>query len=144
MSKTTIPLGERLFNKLMTLRSRLGVAPPTLYELDVVGRSSGEVRTTPVTLLEVADKRYLVAPRGEVQWVLNARAAGRVTLRQASSSSDWAVSELADDAKPELLKVYLERFGNAVGQHFPIDGSAELSEFDAIAPRYPVFLLQSE
>lgn len=141
MSKTTIPLGERLFNKLMTLRSRLGFAPPTLYELDVVGRSSGEIRTTPVTLLETNGERYLVAPRGEVQWVLNARAAGQVTLRQAKSAHSWLIRELEDAAKPALLKVYLGRFGAAVGQHFPIDAEAELGEFEAIASRYPVFVL---
>ena len=143
MSRTKTPLGERLFNKLMTLRSRLGIAPPTLYELDVVGRSSGEVRTTPVTLLETSGERYLVAPRGEVQWVLNARAAGRVTLRQGSAGASWTVQELADDAKPALLKVYLERFGAAVGQHFPISASADLSAFADIASRYPVFKLQA-
>ena len=52
-------------------------------------------------------------------------------------------SKLADDAKPALLKVYLERFGAAVGQHFPISASADLSAFADIASRYPVFKLQA-
>ncbi|MCR9277643.1 MAG: nitroreductase family deazaflavin-dependent oxidoreductase [Pseudomonadaceae bacterium] len=134
-------LGERLFNRLMTLRNRLGMAPPTLYELDVVGRKSGKVRSTPVTLLSVDSGQFLVAPRGEVQWVINARAAGDVVLRQAKQERSYTLEEVVDSSKASLLKTYLERFAPAVGQHFPIDANSSLDEFSAIAHAYPVFRL---
>ena len=44
--------------------------------LVVRGRTSGEPRSNPVNLLELDGERYLVAPRGNTQWVRNARAAG--------------------------------------------------------------------
>ncbi len=134
-------LGERLFNRLMTLRNRLGMAPPTLFELDVVGRKSGKVRSTPVTLLSVDSGQFLIAPRGEVQWVINARAAGEVVLRQAKTEERFSLEELQDGAKPNLLKTYLQRFAPAVGQHFSVDANASLEEFSAIAHQYPVFRL---
>lgn len=137
-------LGERLFNRLMTLRNRLGMAPPTLYELDVVGRKSGKVRSTPVTLLSVDSGQFLVAPRGEVQWVINARAAGKVVLRQAKHEERFSVEELPDSAKASLLKTYLQRFAPAVGQHFTIDANASLEEFSAVSHAYPVFRLIKE
>lgn len=137
-------LGERLFNRLMTLRNRFGMAPPTLFELDVVGRKSGKVRSTPVTLLSVDSGQFLVAPRGEVQWVINARAAGEVVLRQAKQEARYSLEELQDSSKAALLKTYLQRFAPAVGQHFSIDANASLDEFSLIADSYPVFRLIKE
>ena len=49
------------------------------YVLEVRGRKSGRIYSAPIDLLEFEGRRYLVAPRGETQWVRNARAAGRVT-----------------------------------------------------------------
>ncbi len=48
--------------------------------LEVRGRSSGQPRRTPVNLLTLDGVRYLVAPRGETQWVRNLRASGEGRL----------------------------------------------------------------
>ena len=56
-----VPLG---FNGLITVR----------------GRKSGLPRTTPVAIIEVAGRRWVWAPWGEVQWVRNLRAAGDATI----------------------------------------------------------------
>ena len=49
--------------------------------LTVAGRRSGEPRSVPVNLLDLDGERYLVAPRGNTQWVRNVRAAGTAELR---------------------------------------------------------------
>ena len=56
------------------------------YLLQVRGRKSGKVYSTPIDLLEKNGKRFLVAPRGRAQWVRNAEAAGEVTLKKGSCS----------------------------------------------------------
>ena len=66
---------SRLVNPLLM---RLGIIPT----LAVRGRTSGEWRTVPVNVLELAGQRYLVAPRGDTQWVRNLRATGRGELRR--------------------------------------------------------------
>ena len=48
--------------------------------LEVRGRKTGAPRRTPVNLLTLDGRRYLVAPRGHTQWVRNLRAAGEGEL----------------------------------------------------------------
>ena len=40
------------------------------------GRTTGKLHHTPVNLLTIEGTEYLVAPRGETQWVRNVRHAG--------------------------------------------------------------------
>ena len=65
-----------VFNSAVAWLARSGVSILGSRELRVRGRRSGEWRTTPVNLLVLDGQRYLVAPRGQTQWVRNIRAAG--------------------------------------------------------------------
>ena len=60
--------------------------------LVVRGRKSGDLRRTPVNLMELDGERYLVAPRGNTEWVRNVRAAGGAELHRASGwrRSSWS------------------------------------------------------
>jgi len=53
---------ERLFNKLFGVLVGLGLAPRYNYLLQVHGRRTGRVYSTPVNVLELRGKRFLVAP----------------------------------------------------------------------------------
>src|SRR5262245_53504079 len=48
--------------------------------ITVRGRRTGLPRTTPVTIMAVAGRRWVVSPFGDVDWVRNLRAAGTATL----------------------------------------------------------------
>ncbi len=58
---------DRAFNKLFGLLVGLGLGLPHNYLLQVRGRKSGRVYSTPVDVLSRDGKRYLVAPRGYTQ-----------------------------------------------------------------------------
>jgi deazaflavin-dependent oxidoreductase (nitroreductase family) len=73
---------RRLGNAAITALLRLGLGPRHTYLLTVLGRKTGRPMTTPVTLVETGGRRWLVAPYGDVAWVRNTRAAGRVSLRR--------------------------------------------------------------
>src|SRR5512146_145667 len=73
---------EKFFNRSLGYLVGLGVGPAHIHLLEVRGRKSGKIYSTPVDLLEFQSKRYLVAPRGRTQWVRNAEAAGEVILRR--------------------------------------------------------------
>jgi deazaflavin-dependent oxidoreductase (nitroreductase family) len=108
--------------------------------LAVRGRKSGEWRTTPVNPLDVAGERYLVAPRGETQWVRNMRAAGGGELRIGRRIEAFTATELTDDDKPALLREYLRRWKFEVGAFFDgVGPDAPDEELRRIAPGYPVF-----
>jgi len=76
---------ERTFNRFFGFLVGLGLGLKHNYLLQVRGRKSGKLYSTPVDLLEMDGRRFLVAPRGRTQWVRNAEAAGEITLKKGSS-----------------------------------------------------------
>ena len=133
-----------VFNPLVAALTRGGLSVHGSRVLAVRGRTSGEIRTTPVNLLTVDGQRYLVAPRGETQWVRNIRKAGVGELQLGRKTEPIRVEELPDDQKPDLLRAYLKRWKAEVGVFF--DGvSATSPEEDVvrIAPDHPVFRIQT-
>jgi deazaflavin-dependent oxidoreductase (nitroreductase family) len=133
---------ERIFNRLFAIAIGLGLGLRHNYVCEVRGRKSGRIFSAPIDLLEVEGRRYLVAPRGETNWVRNARTAGRVTLRKGRRREEFAVREVGPAARPELLKAYLDRFAPTVQRYFPLPRESPASEFAPIAERYPVFELR--
>ena len=77
---------RRAANRLVRLLLKLGLMPGPTYLLTVPGRRTGRPLSTPVTLVEEGNARWLVAPYGDVAWVRSARAAGQVTLSRGSRS----------------------------------------------------------
>ena len=130
----------KVFNPIVARLTRWGISVWGSRVLEVPGRVSGEIRSTPVNVLTIADRRYLVAPRGTTQWVRNVRAAGSCELRVGRRREHVELVELADADKPEVLRAYLRRWKWEVGQFFdgvgPDSSDAEL--LDA-APKHPVF-----
>ena len=53
------------------------------------------------------NQRWLVAPYGAVTWVLNARAAGRVTLRRGRDRQDCTIRELPAAESGPILQRYI-------------------------------------
>lgn len=132
--------GTMVMNRIVTGLTRLGVSVWGSRVLAVRGRSSGAWRTVPVNLLVVDGERYLVAPRGATQWVRNLRAAGGGELRLGRRVEAFRADELADDAKPPVLRAYLRRWAFEVGVFFDgVDAESSEAELRAVAAGYPVF-----
>jgi deazaflavin-dependent oxidoreductase (nitroreductase family) len=111
--------------------------------LVVRGRTSGEPRSNPVNLLELDGERYLVAPRGNTQWVRNARAAGGGELHLGKRVEAVELVELPVDQRVPVLRVYLTKWGWEVGRF--VEGLSKKStdaEIAAVAPGMPVFLVR--
>lgn len=135
---------QRVFNPFIALLTRAGVSVWGSRVLRVRGRTSGEWRSTPVNLLTVDRADYLVAPRGETQWVRNLRVAGDGELRVGRRTRAFRATELADDAKPPLLEAYLRRWKFEVGAFFDgVDADAPDEELRRIAPDHPIFRIET-
>jgi deazaflavin-dependent oxidoreductase (nitroreductase family) len=135
---------DRLFNRFMGRLLKLGVAPSYMRLLEVRGRKSGKLFTTPVNLLEFQGRLILVAARGETEWARNARAAGRITLRRGATSQSLRVREIADTDKPEIIKAFLDRFASQVQRFFDVKAGSPPDAFRAAASRTPVFELVAD
>jgi deazaflavin-dependent oxidoreductase (nitroreductase family) len=132
---------EGLFNRCFGFLVGLGLGPKYIYLLQVRGRKSARLYSTPIDLLEMDSNRYLVAPRGRTQWVRNAEAAGEIALKKGNWQQCFRLRAVPDAEKPELLKAYLDRFKTAVQRYFPVAAGSDAQAFAAIAANYPVFEL---
>ena len=132
---------EAFFNRALGFLVGLGIGPSYMQLLQVPGRKTGRVYSTPVNLLHVGGKLYLVAPRGRTQWVRNAEAAGEIVLKRGSTRRKYWLRPIPDVEKPELLKLYLESYKSAVQRYFPVPAGSPAAAFRDIASNYPVFEL---
>ena len=130
-------------NRLLNGLTRLGVSVWGSRVLEHRGRSTGKLHHTPVNLLTVDGTQYLVAPRGETQWVRNVRhAGGHLVLilgrrRQLCTATEIPVS----DSVP-ILRAYLRRWKFEVGMFFDgVTPDSTDDEWAAVADRHPVFAL---
>jgi deazaflavin-dependent oxidoreductase (nitroreductase family) len=131
---------RNVFNRFVAFFTRHGVSVMGSRVLAVRGRSSGEWRTTPVNLLELDGRRYLVSPRGEGQWVRNLRVAGSGELRLGKGIEPFSARELDDGEKVPVLRAYLKRWKVEVGVFFDGVGPDSSDEqIRAIAARHPAF-----
>jgi deazaflavin-dependent oxidoreductase (nitroreductase family) len=131
---------RNVFNPFVELLTRRGISVLGSRVLAVKGRTSGEWRTTPVNLLELEGRRYLVSPRGETQWVRNIRVAGGGELRVGKKTEAFNSREIEDKEKVPLLRAYLKRWKVEVGVFFEGVGPDSTDEqIQAIAPRHPAF-----
>ena len=131
--------GRRVGDAAVATLTRWGLVPHT-YVMTTVGRKTGQPRNTPVTLVEKGDKRWLVAPYGPVSWVLNARAAGRVTISRRGHAQDYGIEELSPERSGSILKDYLKIAG-ATKTFFEATKASPVADFTAEASRHPVFEL---
>jgi len=132
---------ERLFNRTFGFLVGIGLGFSYNYLLQVRGRKSGKLYSTPIDLLELDGKKFLVAPRGRTQWVRNAEAAGEVTLKKGSAIAQFGLRPLSSDEKLPILKAYLDRFRKEVQRYFPIPADSRVEAFREHAETYPAFEL---
>jgi deazaflavin-dependent oxidoreductase (nitroreductase family) len=135
---------RHLFNPIVTALVTLGVDVRGARELQVRGRTSGEWRTTPVNPLTIDGHTYLVAPRGQTQWVRNLRAAGVGRLRRGRRVEEFTATEVDDADKPPIFREYLRLWSFEVGKFFEgISVESSDAELLAAAADFPVFEVAS-
>jgi deazaflavin-dependent oxidoreductase (nitroreductase family) len=118
----------------------LGLGNDGVRMLEVKGRNSGVWRSTPVRLLELDEKQYLVALQGETQWVRNLRAQGDGRLRLGHQVTEFRAAELTDSEKLPVLRAYFRQWWSQSASLTTVSSpEAPDEEFKMAAPRHPVF-----
>ena len=134
---------RNVFNNVVAGLTRVGISIWGSRVLEVKGRTTGQVRRTPVNLLKFGPDDYLVSARGEGQWVRNVRADdGKLDLLVGWRRQHYSAVEVDNEQKAPILRAYLTKWKAEVGVFFdgvgPDSSDAEIS---AIASRHPVFVL---
>jgi hypothetical protein len=132
---------ERVFNRAFGILVGFGVGLRHNHLLRVRGRTTGRTLSTPVNVLELDGRRWLVAGRGRTQWVRNAEVAGEIVLQKGRQRRRHRLRPVPDADKPPILSAYLARFRPTVQRYFPVPAGSAPEAFAGLAARYPVFEL---
>ena len=105
------------------------------------GRTTGELHHTPVNPLTIDGTEYLVAPRGETQWVRNVRhAGGHVVLILGRRRRLCTAVEVPVAERTPILRAYLRKWKFETGMFFDgVTPDSTDEEWAAVAERHPVF-----
>ena len=95
---------KHVFNRLVAAATKIGLSAAGSRVLEVKGRKSSEWRRTPVNLLEFDGVRYLVAPRGNTQWVRNMRVSGGGRLVLGRRVEEFTAKEVPEGERVPLLR----------------------------------------
>lgn len=101
------------------------------------------MRTTPVSLLVVDGRRYVVGGIAEADWVKNVRQAGWAILSRGRREEHVRLVELPVEERAPILREFPEKVPGGVTffqRLYDISGSPE--EFADLAPRCPVFRIE--
>ena len=113
-----------------------------MYLLTMRGRKSGQMRTVPIVTIERNEKRYLASPFGTVAWVRNLQAAGEATLVRGRRVETVKARELPLKEAALVLQEDIKG-GNPFARYYQVTAESSFEEFERVAGRHPVFLLQS-
>ncbi|MDQ6719421.1 MAG: nitroreductase/quinone reductase family protein [Candidatus Dormibacteraeota bacterium] len=134
---------KNVFNPAVAAMTRAGISVWGSRILRVRGRRSGEWRSAPVNLLTYEGRQYLVAPRGQTQWVRNLRVAGTGELLVGNKVQPFKAVEISNAEKVPILRAYLKRWKAEVGVFFSgVSADSPEESVRRIAPDHPVFRIE--
>src|SRR3984957_21032457 len=108
-----------ILNNAIKGLTRMGVSVWGSRILEHRGRTSGELHHVPVNLLTIDGTQYLVAPRGETQWVRNVRHAdGHVVLVVGRRRQTCTAVEVPVAERTPILPAYLRQWKFETGMFF--------------------------
>ena len=136
-----------LFNPLVHRVLKIGplLGPNAL--ITIRGRKTGVPRTTPVALLEIDGKRWVIGTFGETNWVRNLRAAREATLTLGRRHEEVVADELDLAARAAFFRDVLAPYARRIpagGLLLGILGAGEILK-DPVkgAEHRPVFELKA-
>jgi deazaflavin-dependent oxidoreductase (nitroreductase family) len=145
---TRAPARTRLFNPITTTLMRLGLrVDPRMALLTIRGRKTGRDRTLPIGLFERDGRKYVVAAFGEVNWVVNLRAASEATITQGGRTARHTAEQVQGEEAALILRDCLAAYlpsplaGPMLRQRIAVSAEAPLDVLAIEARRTPVFRL---
>ena len=133
----------RRFARFWAAVQGAGLLPRRWVTLEVVGRRTGRLTRFPLGMADWEGSWYLVSMLGDdCNWVRNVRAAGGLVIIRHGRAQARHLVEVPVAERAPILKRYLQKVPGA-RPHVPVDRNAPLTEFEAIAARYPVFRVET-
>jgi polyisoprenoid-binding protein YceI len=132
------PAARRL-SRLWAGVFRFGLLPRRWVVLELPGRRSRRLTRFPLGIADWNGQHYLVPMLGEhCNWVQNVRAATGAAMLRRRHAVSCTLTEVPVPERALIIKRYLEQVPGARA-HIAVDRRAPVTDFEAIAGRYPVF-----
>ena len=99
---------------------------------------------TPVSLVTLDQTRYIVSGEG-LAWAKNARVAGWGTLERARRRERVTLTELPPEDRGPILRAFWQQVPGGrsfIARLFGLAPDASADDFEAAAPRCPVFRIR--
>jgi len=144
-----VPAIVPILNPLIRRLLRIGMPMGPNILLTVRGRTSGEPRTFPVTLMEANGRQYVFATFGETNWVRNLRASSQAIVRRGRHEHAVVAHELTPEEAAPVLRVALDRFLNSparplIRRWYELDDDSTPEDYLREARRHAGFELTEE
>ena len=133
-------VGTRVINAVFRAMTSLGMGASYRYVLEVPGRKTGRLYSTPVDVITVDGERWLVAGYGPANWVRNVRVAGEATLNRGRRSQRFKVEEAGVTEAVPVLRKYISEI-RVTRPYFDATQHSADDDLAAEVPRHPVFRL---
>lgn len=133
----------KVANSILGFFTSLGMAPAKVHRIEVRGRKSGQLRTAVVNVLNYNGDRYLVAPRGNTEWVRNVEAANGDATLLRKDREKVHLEEVPVDQRAPIIKAYLAENATSTKQYFGVEPDDPIDKFEEIAPDHPAFKIIS-
>ncbi|MDQ2787855.1 MAG: nitroreductase/quinone reductase family protein [Chloroflexota bacterium] len=149
MEKTgRLPRWLKPMNRVNMAIQRLGLPIGPVHVLSVPGRTSGVLRSTPVTPLIVDGHRYIIGGQTDADWVKNARASGWGMLATGRNRQRVTLTELPIEERAPILRAFPRLVPGGVPffrqlYGLPKDPAGLPEAFAALAPRCSVFRIDT-
>ena len=144
-----VPAIVPILNPLIRRLLRIGMPMGPNVVLTVRGRTSGQPRTFPVSLMEANGRQYVFATFGETNWVRNLRASGRATLSRGRHEQTVVAHELTPEEAGPVLREALGRFLHSparplIRRWYELDDDSTAEDYLREARRHAGFELTEE
>src|SRR3977135_594450 len=103
-SKTRVPGFVGWFSPIAMRMLGVGIPLGPNALITVLGRKSGLDRTTPVALVEIDGKRWVIGTFGETNWVRNLRTAGEAVVTVGRRREELRALELSQGEATEFFR----------------------------------------
>ena len=131
-------------NRVVKWLQRRGVKTGTIHILTVPGRTSGQMRSNPISLLSVEGREYTVGGLEDSDWVRNVRAAGWGYLAFGKERRKVRFTELPPDQREPVLRALPLEIPHGTQFFERVHGiPADPDGFATLADRCPVFRIDT-
>lgn len=119
-----------------------GLSTTRWVTLEVPGRRTGQLTRFPLGIARLDGQEYLVSMLGECNWTRNVHAHHGVAVLRHRRDRAVRLHEVPVEQRAPLIRAYLQQVPGG-RPHIPVSPDAPVESFHQVAPRIPVFRLET-